>query len=168
MEYIFRKASIQDFKEISALYRQAIAYMTEAGILQWDEVYPDDEVLLQDILQEDMYLLTAEAGRLISCVVINEDQGEQYLTGSWKYTEGRVAVIHRLCVRPDAQGVGVGRKTVQLAETEASDYGYDLIRLDAFAQNKAALKLYEGLGYSYAGQVQFRKGIFYLMEKKMP
>jgi ribosomal protein S18 acetylase RimI-like enzyme len=167
MEYIFRKADIQDFKEITALYRKAVAGMIEKGIFQWDEIYPYDEVLLEDIVQEEMYLLTAEDGDITSCIVINEDQDETYRNGNWKYTEGRAAVIHRLCVLPDTQGTGLGKRTMQLAEALAKENGYDLIRLDAFPQNKSALKLYTGLGYTYAGQAQYRKGIFYLMEKKL-
>jgi ribosomal protein S18 acetylase RimI-like enzyme len=166
MAETFRKASIQDFKEISALYHAAVDKMTENQIFQWDEIYPDDEVLLKDILQGEMYLLEAE-DRIASCVVLNEEQDELYRTGTWKYTDGRAAVIHRLCVHPDIQGVGIGKKTVQLIEAAAKDKGYNLIRLDAFSQNKHARNLYQNLGYTYAGEVHFRKGMFYLMEKAL-
>lgn len=166
MEYTFRKAVMQDFKEISLLYRAAVARMVEDGIFQWDEIYPSDEVLLEDILQEKMFLLAAE-DRIAACITVNEEQEEAYLTGSWLYKEGRTAVIHRLCVHPDFQGRGIGKSTMQYAETMIKSCGYDMIRLDAFSQNLSAMKLYEGLGFRYAGEVNFRKGLFYLMEKAL-
>ncbi len=79
--------------------------MIEDRIYQWDEIYPDDKILLEDILRGEMYLLEAE-GRLAACIVLNEEQDDLYRTGSWRFTGQRVAVIHRLCVHPKFQGAG--------------------------------------------------------------
>lgn len=166
MEASFRKALIEDFKEISALYHAAVEKLIESRIYQWDEIYPDDEVLLEDILHGEMYLLISE-GSIASCVVLNEEQDRLYLTGSWRFTEGRVAVIHRLCVHPGFQSGGIGKKTVRLTEELAKENGYDIIRLDAFSQNNPAGNMYKNLGYTKAGEVSFRKGLFYLMEKAL-
>lgn len=166
MEITFRKASIEDFKEITTLYHMAVKKMIENQIYQWDEIYPDDEVLLEDILQDQMYLLETD-GRIAACVVMNEDQDEQYGSGSWRYCDGRVTVIHRLCVHPDCQGLGMGKKTVQHIEAMAKEKGYGIIRLDAYSQNEHAKNLYRNLGYTYAGEVSFRKGLFYLFEKAL-
>jgi ribosomal protein S18 acetylase RimI-like enzyme len=166
MEKLLRKAVTEDFKEVAALYHAAVARMIEDRIYQWDEIYPDDKILLEDILRGEMYLLEAE-GRLAACIVLNEEQDDLYRTGSWRFTGQRVAVIHRLCVHPKFQGAGIGKKTVRLAEAMAKENGYGIIRLDAFSQNDHARNLYKNLGYTYAGQVNFRKGLFYLMEKAL-
>jgi hypothetical protein len=54
---------------------------------------------------------------------------------------------------------------MQFVETKAKNDGYTAIRLDAFSANPKSLELYQGLGYSLAGQVYFRKGMFYCFEK---
>lgn len=167
MEYTFRKADIQDFKEISILFKGATAKMIEEEILQWDEIYPNDEVLLQDIMQGEMYLLLTQDRRIAACFVVNEDQDIEYLKGSWIYNGDRIATLHRLCVHPDFQGKGVAKKAVQYMENIAKNSGYDCIRLDAFSKNLTALKLYKGSGYRYAGEIRLRKGIFHLMEKDL-
>lgn len=41
------------------------------------------------------------------------------------------------------------------------------IRLDAFSLNPYALKMYEALGYEKVGEINWRKGTFYLCEKKL-
>jgi ribosomal protein S18 acetylase RimI-like enzyme len=85
----------------------------------------------------------------------------------WSFKEGRFAVIHRLCVHPDFQGKGLAKKTMQLAQEMLKREGYGSIRLDTFSKNPIARRLYEHLGFSYVGEVNFRKGLFYLMEKAL-
>jgi len=162
----FRKAIELDLPEIVELYQTGIADMIKKGILQWDEIYPNIEVLEEDVKRNEMYLLIKEE-KIVACVVINEDQDESYLTGSWKYTEGKAAVIHRLCVHPGNQSQGNGRHIMELAQEMIKSMGYHLIRLDAFMENSNARHLYDKLGYRYAGEVTFRKGQFCLMEIKI-
>jgi ribosomal protein S18 acetylase RimI-like enzyme len=138
--------------------------MIDREIYQWDEIYPNEEVLTGDIKKKEMYLLS-DNKKLLACIVINEDQDEAYDPAPWKYNGGRIAVIHRLCVNHENQGIGIGLKTMQLAEAVIKNSGYSSIRLDAFSDNPFARKLYEKLGYTYVGIVHFRKGLFYLMEK---
>lgn len=166
MEEILQKAERKDLKEIVSLYKEAISNMISNKIFQWDEIYPNEEILSEDIEKGELYLCKKD-NSILSCVVINEVQDEEYQTGNWRYTAGRAAVIHRLCVHPNTQGAGIGKKMVQLAEAFARNNGYDIIRLDAFSQNHKARHLYESLGYTYTGEVTFRKGQFYLLEKKL-
>lgn len=51
------------------------------------------------------------------------------------------------------------------ADLAAEQFKINAIRLDVFSQNPFALKLYEKCGYAKTGTVNWRKGIFYLMEK---
>ncbi len=164
MEYRFRPAEASELKEITELYLGSIKHLAELGIEQWDEIYPNETVLAGDIKNREMYVLT-DGSRILSCVVINENQDEEYRTGSWSYREGRIAVIHRLCVDHRAQGRGLGNITMGFAERQIKAAGYSAIRLDAFTDNYISRKLYEKLGYTYTGTVTFRKGLFYLMEK---
>jgi len=166
MEYLFRKAENKDLMEVISLFQEVIANMIKRQLFQWDEMYPNEQVLSEDINKAQMYLLTKDE-KIIACVVINEVQDEEYQSGHWSYTSGKLAVIHRLCVRPSAQGAGCGKKMVRLAEEQAKSDGYEIMRLDAFSQNLGARHVYETLGYTYAGEVTFRKGLFYLMEKAL-
>jgi len=165
MEAIFRKAMEEDAPAILSLFKRAVLHMNENGINQWDEIYPTAELLLEDIKNRQLYVLTEE-GKICSAIVLNEMQDPEYLEISWK-CRGPFAVIHRLCVDPDIQSRGIGRRTVLQAEISLAGQGYKSIRLDAFPQNPKALKLYEGLGYLRMGNVTFRKGTFYVYEKEL-
>jgi len=45
--------------------------------------------------------------------------------------------------------------------------GYAAIRLDAFVLNARAVALYTGRGYRRAGEVRFRKGVFFVFEEAL-
>lgn len=162
----FRRAAADDLPRVLALYSGAVQCMKNAGIDQWDELYPDRMTLCEDIGKGEMYLLSGEDGP-VSAVVLNSVQDPEYTAVDWKFPDLPVAVIHRLCVDAGAQGKGVGGSTLRRAEELLRQEGYRCIRLDAFPKNPAALKLYESNGYRLAGHVTWRKGIFNCYEKRM-
>lgn len=160
----FRLANIEDLPDVLRLFKHAVSDMCVRGIQQWDEFYPTEQLLRGDIESRQMYVLVCD-GIIVSAAVINEKQDEGYETADWTYKEEKVAVLHRVCVSPVQQNRGFGKETVLFAEKVMKDGGYTAVRLDAFSQNASALKLYEGLGYTRAGEVMFRKGRFFLYEK---
>jgi ribosomal protein S18 acetylase RimI-like enzyme len=52
-------------------------------------------------------------------------------------------------------------------ENKVKNMGIEAIRLDAFTLNPYAVKMYIKLGFEKVGIANFRKGKFYLMEKKV-
>jgi ribosomal protein S18 acetylase RimI-like enzyme len=123
-------------------------------------------VLAADIEAGAMHILLID-GFPAAAIVLNEHQDAEYLEGCWRWIEGKILVIHRLCVSPRYQGKGNAKKMVRYAEEFAKRNGYSTIRLDAFSQNPVSLRLYQGLGFQKAGNVTFRKGLFYLFEKRI-
>ena len=97
--------------------------------------------------------------------MVNREYDPEYELGAWDHTEGDFCVLHRLCVNPAMQGRGLARQAMARMEKNALEQGFDSVRLDVFSQNLHAQRLYEKLGYRRTGEVRFRKGIFYLMEK---
>ena len=163
MDTRFRLATVSDADAVIDLFTQAISHMCANGIEQWDERYPTEALLRDDIAKGEMYVLTC-GDDILSAVVINAQQDDEYTEGDW-HCGAHAAVIHRLCVHPKHQNQGVARETMRHAQQWIVQRGYDCIRLDAFTQNPYALRLYESLGYCKAGEVTYRKGKFVLMEK---
>ena len=166
MELEFRRAGTDDLDALVALYGAAAQDMREKGIDQWDEYYPDREILAEDVESGDMTLGLLD-GQLACAWVVNREYDPEYELGAWEHTEGDFCVLHRLCVNPEMQGRGLARQAMARMEKNARDQGFDSVRLDVFSQNLHAQRLYERLGYRRTGEVRFRKGIFYLMEKKL-
>lgn len=159
-----RPANIDDLERICFFFEKAIHFLNENKIPQWDELYPNQEIIREDILNRHMY--AGEMQNQMVCVFsINQQCDEQYRVGDWQYRESSFMVIHRLCVNPQFQRQGIGTKAMQFIEDMMKNNGIIAIRLDAFSQNPSALRMYEKLGYLKTGEVNWRTGLFYLYEK---
>lgn len=140
--------------------------MENDNIHQWDEIYPDKDILKEDIIKNQMYTGRID-NKIAVCFVLSEECDEEYKNGKWKYPESRFNVIHRLCVNPSFQNQGIAAKTLEYIENLSKSEGYDSIRLDCFTQNPYSRKLYDKTGYSVTGYADWRKGRFELREKKL-
>jgi ribosomal protein S18 acetylase RimI-like enzyme len=148
---------------IFGVVRDATRWMDAQGIRQWDEIYPNREILGKDVERNEMHVIQAEGG-VGGLMVLNEHQPPEYGAVEWRHT-GRALVVHRLTIHPTCQRRGLATHLMDFAEETAAMEGYNCIRLDAFTCNPAAFTLYENRGYRKAGLVRFRKGEFYCYEK---
>ncbi|MDP4088644.1 MAG: GNAT family N-acetyltransferase [Bacillota bacterium] len=160
-----RKASQQEVSMIMELVKKAVADMISKGIEQWDDIYPNIEVISRDIAEGNLYVY--HDGVIKGIVVLNEYQDKEYEEVQWEKQCGKPMVIHRLCIAPQSQGSGIARAFIDFAEEYAKRNEYDSIRLDTFIHNLRACRLYEGKGYKKVGIVTFRKGEFYCYEKNI-
>lgn len=161
-----RKADLSDLDEIIEIYKNVIITMEKNNIHQWDEIYPNSSILNEDILNDEMYVGVID-NIIVSVAVLNSEFDEQYINGKWQYSNKNFAIVHRLCVNPFYQNKKIGNKTMLMIEELLRNEGIESIRLDAFSENPYALKMYEKLGYKKVGEVTWRKGLFYLFEKRI-
>ncbi len=162
----FSLANQADLPEVLAMFRAAMQCMDESGIHQWDEFYPDRSVIAGDIARKGMTIGRID-GQIAVAFMLEICQNGAYESANWRYLEPRFAVLHRLCIHPAFQGRGIARQTMDYLEFETLSRGVCAIRLDVFSQNPVALHLYTSRGYEKAGEIQYRKGVFYLYEKKL-
>ena len=144
---------LNELEAILQLTRACGQHMRDNGIDQWDEQYPDRAVLVNDLQTETLFAYR-EGDEILGVVVLNETQDEEYGDVSWSTSEeDRNIVVHRLAVRPDQQGRGLGRKLMDFAEQWARDNRYDAIRLDTYSQNPRNQRFYTHRGYTNLGPV---------------
>ena len=62
---------------------------------------------------------------------------------------------------------GIAKTTLSHIEQELWKSNIEAVRLDAFSENPFALSLYQKAGYEKVGVADWRKGRFYLMEKRL-
>ena len=160
------KAYLVDIGDIMDLIKSSINKMESHGIYQWNEYYPNFDIIVDDIESSSMYVLK-EGNSLLGIITINEDQSPEYGNLDWISHGGKVLVVHRLAVQPKNQRLGIGKRLMDFAENYAKGKRYTSIRLDAYSGNHGALRLYEQRGYIKVGQVVFpmRELPFYCYEK---
>jgi ribosomal protein S18 acetylase RimI-like enzyme len=161
-----RKGNVVDIEKIMEIISCAIDDMEAEEIYQWDDIYPNEKVIRNDINEGNLYIYIEE-NSIKAFITLNELQDQEYESISWKVNEGKNLIIHRLCVSPKYKGKGIATALIKYAEQVGIDKGYASIRLDAFKQNRQACSLYKNNGYEERGTVRFRKGEFYCFEKKL-
>jgi GNAT superfamily N-acetyltransferase len=96
---------------------------------------------------------------------MNEEFPIEYNSVQWTSTSRKSLIIHRLSVKAECQGKGIGKLLIDFVEDFWRKNGYSSIRQDAFTSNPNALQLYQTLGCTITGSVMFRKGEFKCFEK---
>lgn len=160
----FRAGTADDIEEICDLVSDAVRYMEECGICQWDSLYPAREDFLEDIERSELTVGTVD-GELAVIYTLNRRCDEEYASASWHSPDDDFCVIHRLCVKPKHQHKGIAKAALMNIEEQLKAQGVNSIRLDVFSQNPGALALYEHAGYKRTGFADWRMGRFYIMEK---
>lgn len=102
---------------------------------------------------------------LVAIYVISEECDEAYRKCIWENADETTCILHRLCVAPEYQNRGFGRKILSHIEKQAGEMSYKSIGLDIFTQNQHVVNLYRNSGYQDRGFADWRKGRFILMEK---
>ncbi len=156
MQYKFRKATPSDIPEIWTILEGAIARRKADGSNQWQDGYPNPQVVENDISRNAGYVLEIEgniAGYI--AILINDEPEYDNLQGQWLSNRDFV-VFHRLAVSEDFLGKGMARELFLQVENFAKAHTIKSIKADTNFDNKPMLHLFEKLGYQYCGEVYFR------------
>jgi GNAT superfamily N-acetyltransferase len=164
---LVRRAHEDDLPRLGELLRACVAQMREAGIDQWDEVYPTETTLRTDVAAGTLYVAAAPGRPIAGTFVVDQREEPEYASVAWRLVGKPVRFVHRLMIHPDCQRRGLARHLMRFAEIAARRAGCGALRLDAFTGNAPSLGLYRGLGYDDVGEVRFRKGVFRCFEKDL-
>lgn len=162
-------ATEADLCSLMDLYKQCTRDLIEQGIDQWDFNYPDIQTAKVDISKRDMYILKMHK-LVLGSIVLNDEQDEQYEDIRWEIPSERALVIHRLCINPNLQYRGYGKRLCQFAEDYGQMMGFDAIRLDTYTGNPTSMNFYKKMGYTQASGHCFYHGCsqpFICMEKRI-
>jgi GNAT superfamily N-acetyltransferase len=158
MNYSFRKATTLEIPAIWDILQQAIARRKKDGSDQWQDGYPNPEVVKKDIEADHGYVLT-EGETIIgyTAILINDEPEYASIKGEWLSNTDFV-VFHRVAVSEEHLGKGLAKKMLEYIEEFALKNDIFSIKADTNFDNIAMLKIFEKSGYKYCGKVYFRGG----------
>lgn len=148
------RAGMERLDDIRNLLLTAIKDMNARGIMQWDEYYPGLDLILKDIETGSMFIMMKDS-KVIGMIVLTGEQEPEYLDVDWSDKDGKALVIHRLAVRPDLQGKGIGGRLFDFAEEHALNNDFSSIRIDTFSENPNMKRLIESKDYVRIGIIHF-------------
>ena len=152
----FRKASPSEISCIWDILHQAILRRKADGSEQWQNGYPNPEVVRTDIAKDAGYVLTDGDTIIGYCAIfMNDEPAYANIDGKW-LTDGDFVVVHRLAVSDKYLGKGFAKKIFECIEAFAQSNHIYSIKADTNYDNLAMLKIFEKLAYTYCGEVHFR------------
>ncbi len=161
-----RKAQTSDLDNIMKMYKSCVAGMLKNGIDQWDDTYPNTETIAQDLENQTYYVLEAK-GEIIGGINIDKNQDPTYLDINWQDTSNQFLVVHRLGVKEENWGDGIGKSLMIFTEELVMEKDLKSIRLDTYSGNPKAMEFYIRLGYRELGAIYLKpdKNEYYCFEK---
>jgi GNAT superfamily N-acetyltransferase len=156
MKYHFRKAELSEIAQIWAILQQAIQRRKEDGSTQWQDGYPNPEVVQKDIEKGEGFVLIAGENIIgYSAVLINDEPAYEKIEGNW-LTNDDFVVIHRVAISEKYLGKGFAKMIIKYVEDFALGNHIFSVKADTNFDNIAMMKIFEILGYTYCGEVHFR------------
>jgi GNAT superfamily N-acetyltransferase len=163
-----RKAKQSELPIIWEIIQYAIAQRKQDGSDQWQDGYPNETTLQQDLNSGNAYVITEDEIILgYAAIIFDKEPAYEGIEGKW-LTDGDYAVVHRVAASKQAKGKSIGIKFFQIMEDLCRDEKIYSIKVDTNFDNQPMLKILEKLDYTYCGEVYFRGGARKAFEKVLP
>lgn len=150
----FRKSAIKDIDEIMKIINEAKLYFKENNINQWQDGYPDKDVILNDVKNEESFVVIND-NKVIGTVVISfkgEKTYNKIYEGTW-LSNNDYAVIHRIAISNEFKGFGIGTMIIEEAQKLAFEKNIRSIKIDTQKDNTSMQKLLIKNNFKYCGLI---------------
>ena len=156
MNYQFRKAQLSEIASIWIILQQAIQRRKEDGSNQWQDGYPNPEVIKKDIEKGAGFVLFEKETIIgYTALLISDEPAYAEIEGKW-LTNDEFVVLHRVAIAEDHLGKGLAKMIMKHVEAFALSNNIYSVKADPNFDNLAMIKTFESLGYMYCGEVYFR------------
>lgn len=153
---ILRKADISEVPVIWDILQQAIAQRKEDGSTQWQDGYPNEQTVRDDIKNGYGYVVVDNDSILAyAAIIFDIEPAYQDIEGKW-LTDGDYVVVHRVATSGLAKGKGIATKLFEMIETLSMEQNVYSIKVDTNFDNVPMLRILDKLNYTYCGEVYFR------------
>lgn len=149
-----RKSRKDDLKYIIEIINEAKEFLKESKIDQWQQGYPNEEVILRDIENQHSYVLE-DNNKIIGTVALSFDKEKTYdliYDGKW-ISNNEYAVIHRIATSRRYNIKGTGTEIIKSVEKICKDKGIKSIKIDTHEENLAMQKLLNKNDFKYCGVI---------------
>jgi len=150
-----RLAILSDANTIWEILQAAILQRKKDGSTQWQNGYPNEQTVLNDI-QNGFGYVVEENGLIIAYAAIIFDIEPAYvdIKGAWLSNQ-KYAVVHRVATAAALKGKGIATQLFLLIEKLAISKQTYSIKVDTNFDNVPMLKILDNLNYTYCGEIFF-------------
>ncbi len=159
---MIRKSNKDDLPMLMPIFDEARGTIAKLGINQWQDGYPHEKVITDDIKNERSYLV--EIDDTVCGTFALFDNGEptydRIYNGSWLTGNSKdgYTAIHRVAISVSKRGTGISTAIIAYAEEHAKKLGKKSIRIDTHEGNIVMRKMLEKHGLTYCGVIYLENG----------
>ena len=161
----FRKSTFDDVDRILEIIEKAKIELKKLGLDQWQNGYPNREVIENDVKNRISYVLeeisekdgkskNQSSKKIIGTIVLSPKKEAPYskIEGKW-ITNDDYIVIHRLAVDSEIKNRGIATKILEFSEEECIKNKIFSIKTDTQENNEPMKKFLGKNGFSYCGVI---------------
>ena len=149
---MIRKANLRDLDQILLIVKQAQTYLANNNIDQWQDGYPNINVIGQDIERNQGFVIE-ENYQIIGYFMLDKYEESYFdIDGNW-LNDAPYIVIHRIAIADAYKSQGHASKVI--------DYVFDLLpnlRIDTHKDNIGMQNFLTKNGFQYCGIITLESG----------
>lgn len=156
---IFRKSTLEDVDTIMNIIKEAQKYFIDAKIDQWQNNYPNLEIIKNDIISNNGYVLIKD-NDLCAIVTVSFNDESTYnaiYEGRWLSNED-YAVIHRIAVKSNYKRLGLSSFIIKQVEELCLKNNVHSIKVDTHRDNIVMQNTLKKNGFKYCGIIYLDNG----------
>ncbi|MDO4880171.1 MAG: GNAT family N-acetyltransferase [Capnocytophaga sp.] len=159
------KATLDDFASVWDIILFAKETRRLEGSTQWQDGYPNEENIKNDIINQNAYVIRDKDTILAyAAIIFDKEEAYENIEGNW-ISNYEYTTIHRIAISEKAKGLGLGTIIMQESESISLQHNIRSIRIDTNYDNQPMLRILEKLGYTFCGYVYFRNSQRMAFEK---
>ncbi len=145
-----RKTRESDIPQVMAIIDDAKSYLKSQNINQWQDGYPDSDVIRNDIILGRAFVLEDD-NRIVATAMLEIAIDPTYITidGAWLNSD-EYLVVHRIAVDSSSKGKGIAKVFLD----EAIKYFNPAsIKMDTHKDNLSMQRFLKKYGFKYCGVI---------------
>lgn len=165
---IIRQSKKEDLQNMMTLFHQAQAYFQSQGIDQWQDGYPNEEQILDDIALNQSYVLIHDH-QIVGTMFFSTDNDPtyDYIEGEWITSNTQYAVIHRIVVDEKMKGQGLANQLLEFAIEKCHELHIPSIRIDTHDDNLSMQSFLKKNDFQVCGHIYLQSGALRIAFEKI-
>ena len=157
-----RKTTEGNLGALMPIFDEARATIATLGIDQWQNGYPNHEVILADIKKAQSYCILSE-NEIVGTFALIDDGEPTYneiFDGKWLTGDGREQyfAIHRVAISVKCRGKGIATAMIEYCSERAREAKKASLRIDTHRGNVVMRKMLEKNGFLHCGTIYLESG----------
>lgn len=165
---IIRQSKKEDLQNMMTLFHQAQAYFKSQSIDQWQDGYPNEEQILDDISLNQSYVLVHD-DHIVGTMFFSTENDPTYddIDGKWLTSHSQYAVIHRIVVDENMKGQGLAYQLLEFAIEKCHELHIPSIRIDTHDDNLSMQTFLKKHGFQVCGHIYLQSGALRIAFEKV-